>query len=317
MKIPRISVCIPTYNYGKYIGEAINSVLSQTFTDYELLIVDDCSVDKTDDIVNEFARRDARIRYIRNISNRGMVANWNYCLEEARGEYIKFLFGDDLLCSPDALGAFVAILDADTSVALAGSARKIIDQDSRFREIWAYGSDSVVVDGCRAISRCMLEKQNFIGEPSAVMFRKSQAKRGFDHRYRQIVDLEMWFHLLEQGRYAYLNEPLCAFRLHSDQQSARNAESDATLDDTFYLLQGYLDKPYLTFNRLQTRYLYYDYMYQVWKSYRKKKVLTREQALSRISVYGKGRFFALLPLYKVSKPFFRLWTKAQRIGCNN
>jgi len=74
------------------------------------------------------------------------------------------------------------------------------------------------------------------------MFRKADAVRGFNKDYRQIVDLEMWYHLLEQGKLAYLNEPLCAFRCHPDQQTEHNSRSNATLDDTTLLLNEYLKK---------------------------------------------------------------------------
>ena len=297
---------MPTYNYARYLAEGVESVLAQTFRDFELLVIDDCSTDETDEVMRRFANMDSRVRYLRNPQNLGMAENWNRCLREARGEYIKYLFGDDLLPSTTALEKMAAVLDADPSVSLVGSARKIVDENSNFTEIWSFPSKDGVLDGRAVISICLKQQTNYIGEPSAVMFRKRQVVRGFDGRYRQMVDLEMWFHLLEQGKYAYISEPLCAFRLHGEQQSVKNASSQASLDDTMYLLLDYLDKPYISLGRFARGYLLYDYMYQIWKSYRKKGLLTSEQALQKIAAsYGTTRFFLMLPLYKIYKPFLK------------
>ena len=128
---PRLSVCIPSYNQAQYIRAALDSVLEQAYADFELLVIDDCSTDGTREIVAGYAARDQRVRMIANTVNRGMVCNWNACLEEARGEYVKFVFGDDLLVSSEALGRMVTALDADASVSLVASSRKLIDADGR------------------------------------------------------------------------------------------------------------------------------------------------------------------------------------------
>src|ERR1700691_6171602 len=103
MNPPKVSVLIPTYNYARYLAEAIESVLEQDFQDFELLIVDDCSSDNTAEVVQPFCARDARVRFAVNPTNLGMVNNWQRCLDHARGSYIKFLFGDDTLANPQAL----------------------------------------------------------------------------------------------------------------------------------------------------------------------------------------------------------------------
>ena len=222
---PKISVLIPTYNYARFLPEAIESVLAQDFRDFELLIVDDCSADDTAGIVRPFCARDARVHFSANAGNLGMVNNWNHCLEQARGEYIKFLFGDDKLCHPQALGKMIALLERHPSATLAASARVILDEKSKVVDVWR-----PLAEGCHngrtIITACLMENgKNLVGEPSAVLFRKSDARRGFDARYRQVVDVEMWFQLLEKGDLAYTREPLCAFRCHPLQQTERNTDS--------------------------------------------------------------------------------------------
>ena len=198
LKPAKVSVCIPTYNYARFIPEAIESVLSQNYPNFELIIIDDCSQDNTSEVVMPYAECDNRIIFKRNSVNIGMAKNWDLCLQEASGDYIKFLFGDDLLCSPDALSKMASILDSNNEIALIASARKIIDENSEVIKELAHFQHKMVIEGAKAISMCLWEQKNLIGEPSAVMFRKASAARGFDARYRQLIDLEMWFHFLNR-----------------------------------------------------------------------------------------------------------------------
>jgi glycosyltransferase involved in cell wall biosynthesis len=304
--MPKVSVCIPTYNYGRYIGEAIESVLNQTYSDFELLIIDDASQDNTDAIVREYAIKDDRIRYLRNATNVGMVQNWNSCLHEARGEYIKYLFGDDAFASTMLLEKMVRILDSDRSVSLVGSSRKIIDKNSKQIDLWSFYDADTIVDGKEVISKCLFHNVNYIGEPTVVMFRRSQAIRGYNIKYKQIVDLEMWFHLLEQGTYCYIKEPLAYFRCHEKQQTKINEKCSATIDDMANLYLEYMNKPYIKFGWLMRKYLIYDYFYQIWKSYKKKKVITKTEAVERIDKsLGMVKFVSLYPFFKIVRPFFK------------
>jgi hypothetical protein len=239
---PKVSVLIPTFNYARFLPEAIESVLAQDFADCEILISDDASVDGSAHVIRHYAARDARIRFQLQERNLGMVSHWNWCLGQARGEYVKFLFGDDRLDSPAALGRQAALLDAEPGAVMAASARLIIDQDSTPREIWDELGPAGRKGGADLIARCIWRDRNLIGEPSAVMFRRAAGQRGFDPVWRQLVDQEMWFHLLAQGDLVYDPEPLCAFRLHAAQQTAVNCGSHVSSAETLLLLARYLDR---------------------------------------------------------------------------
>ena len=240
---PKISVLIPTYNYARFLPEAIESVLAQDFRDFEVLIVDDCSADNTAAIVQPYCAREARVRFSVNAANLGMVNNWNRCLEEARGEYIKFLFGDDKLCHPQALGKMVALLERHPSATLAASARVILDEKSKVVDVWRPLSEGCH-NGREIITACLMENgKNLVGEPSAVLFRKSDAGRGFDARYRQVVDVEMWFHLLDKGDLAYTREPLCAFRCHPLQQTERNTSAGVAWKEHALFISSHAVEP--------------------------------------------------------------------------
>jgi glycosyltransferase involved in cell wall biosynthesis len=92
---PKISVCVPTYNGSLFLRECLDSIILQSFSDFELLIVDDCSSDNTVEIAEEYAAIDSRIAVHKNHQNLGLVGNWNRCIEIASGEWIKFVFQDD------------------------------------------------------------------------------------------------------------------------------------------------------------------------------------------------------------------------------
>lgn len=305
----KVSVCIPTYNYAAFLPEAIESILAQRYTDFELVIIDDNSTDDTRAIVQSYLERDPRIRFSVNPGNVGMVQNWNLCLDQARGKYIKFLFADDLLASPETLGRMTALLDANSSVSMVCSARHFIDENSQVLQLESHFETGVLA-GADVISRCILRKRNLIGEPSVVMFRKAYACRGFLVSYRQIVDLEMWFHLLEKGSFAYLNEPLCSFRLHGRQQTNVNKERLTNLNEDINILRDYLNKEYVTVSWFMKRYLFYDNVYEIWRMYKKGKKLSRAAAIEMINAHlGYQKFLFWFPFYKIYKPFLKLYRR--------
>lgn len=94
--VPALTLGLPVYNGEHYLAEALDSVLAQTFTDFELIISDNCSTDRTEEIAREYAARDRRIRFVRHPINEGSAYNHNFVIREARGEFFKWLSDDDL-----------------------------------------------------------------------------------------------------------------------------------------------------------------------------------------------------------------------------
>jgi glycosyltransferase involved in cell wall biosynthesis len=241
---PAISVLVPVYNGQTYLEECLNSVISQDFSDYEILLSDDGSTDGSPAIIERYAAKDSRIRWWRNQKNLGLGGNFNHCLKEARGKYMKFLLQDDKLLDKSVLGRLVDVMEKNPQVSLIGTASHMIDSDSRVvksRDYFRAG----IWDGRRVMQHCLDQVANPIGEPSLLMFRKAQSARGFDERYVQIIDLEMWFYLLEQGDFAYIAEPLCAFRLHENQQSQINSRTNRGQDEHLVLLKSYFHKAWV------------------------------------------------------------------------
>jgi glycosyltransferase involved in cell wall biosynthesis len=245
MNHPKVSVLIPVYNGGRFLAECLDSVLAQDFADMEILIADDGSTDGSQALIQRYAEKDRRLRWWRNPVNLGLAGNFNNCLRAAHGDYIKYVLQDDLLLSPSAIRKMVQAMDADPLVTLVGSGSHVIDDRGNRREIRKPFRRSRVVEGKAAIMRCLTSNGNRIGEPSVVMFRRAAAGRGYDERYRQLIDLDFWFHLLEQGRFAYVAEPLCAFRQHSEQQTAVNRQAGAQMQDEMMLARAWLFQPWL------------------------------------------------------------------------
>ena len=277
----RVSVLIPTYRYAGYLREALDSVLAQDFADFELLVSDDCSGDGSAEIIREYAARDARIRAHVHPENIGMVQNWNWCLAQARGEFVKYVFGDDLLARPDAIGKMVAMLEAHPAAVLAACARNVIDEKSRVVEVSSGLGSSGVHPAAETMLRC-LEEGNVIGEPTAVMFRRSAAARGFSESYEQMVDLEMWLHLLGCGPLIHTAEPLCGFRRHPLQRTEANREKGTHGRELLRLMLDYGASPILAGG--DTRGIIFRRLYKSRKAAGDDPALAaaREQLLDRL-----------------------------------
>ncbi|MFB3892030.1 MAG: glycosyltransferase family 2 protein [Phycisphaerae bacterium] len=126
MASPRVSVGLPVHNGQRYMREAIDSLLAQTFEDFELVISDNASTDATADISSDYARRDSRVRFVRSEVNRGLVWNFNNVFRLARGEYYKWLAHDDL-CAPHFLRVCVDVLDRRRDFVLCVPMAVLID----------------------------------------------------------------------------------------------------------------------------------------------------------------------------------------------
>ncbi len=126
----RLSIGLPVYNGERYLAKAIGSLLDQTYDNFELIISDNASTDRTPEICRVFAETDTRVRYLRNDTNLGAARNYNRTLEAATGEYFKWAAHDDL-CHPYFLARCVELLDAEPGTVLVHSASCGIDEDGQ------------------------------------------------------------------------------------------------------------------------------------------------------------------------------------------
>ena len=126
---PTVSIGMPVYNGERYIREALDSLLGQTFTDFELIISDNASTDSTGEICRDYATRDSRIRYSCNEQNLGLVANYNRVFKQAKGRYFKWASANDV-CEPAMLERCVEVLERDPEVVLCYARTILFDEQS-------------------------------------------------------------------------------------------------------------------------------------------------------------------------------------------
>lgn len=239
--MPTVSICLPVYNGEKYLAEAIESALAQTYTDFELLISDDCSQDGSLAIAQSYAGRDSRILVWSNQDNLGLFANYNATMRRASGRYIKLFAQDDLL-APEMLERALQVFDSSTTVSLVGTSRLEINERGESEKVAKQLDSSRLVSGQDVIDGCLIKLYNWIGEPSAVMFPAQFIGAGFDETFHHLGDLEYWLRILEQGDYAFLNEPLCLFRHHRGSATSKNMRTLLCSLDMFRLGRIYKER---------------------------------------------------------------------------
>lgn len=221
-----ISVVIPVYNVEKFVAEAVQSVLDQTETDFELIIVDDCSPDNSIAICEGF--QDERIRIVRHKENRGLAGARNTGIREARGEYIAFLDSDDVW-ETSKLEKHKAHLDDNPLLGISFSRSAFIDAEGN--RLNAYQMPAL-----EHVSAGYYLCRNPIGNGSAPVVRKEvfkdiafeQSQHGvdelayFDERFRQSEDIECWIRIRTTTcwRIEGLSEALTLYRLNSGGLSA-------------------------------------------------------------------------------------------------
>ena len=228
--LPLVSVLIPTYNYAHYLDEAISSVLNQTFTDFELIIVDDNSTDNTDEVMSKY-KTNKKISFYKNPVNLGLVGNFNKCIEYSKGKYLKYLLADDKL-HPQILEKFVAVMENDASISLVTSNNEMFGIKTKKRALPFQG----LQEGKKVIYESLKEgRGNWIGEPTVVMFRKSDLTIGkFSNKYTCLVDINMWLRLLMVGNCYILPEYLSYFRHHAKQASSKTNVQNWIDEYNFY-----------------------------------------------------------------------------------
>ncbi len=226
--VPLATVCIPVHNCERYIGVAIESVLSQTFTDFELVVIDNCSTDGTLDVIRRYS--DPKIRVIENETNIGAESNWNKALSLARGKYFKLLCADDYLY-PDCLETQAGVLEAPDSegIKLVSCSRDIVDQHGNRIMTKSTPGRKGRVTGADIIKRSIRFGTNIIGEPSCALLRSEvlPVVGLFDGSISYVIDLDFWCRTLLLGDIYIIGEPLCTFRVSGGSWSVELGRSQA------------------------------------------------------------------------------------------
>jgi glycosyltransferase involved in cell wall biosynthesis len=204
------------YNDGRFLPEAVESILAQTFKDYEFLVIDDGSSDGTAEYLRTL--RDPRVRVLRNAVNFGLTRSLNRGLDAARGTFVARMDADDVSHS-QRLARQVEYLCARPDVGVVGSARDLIDEAGRFVAHAPAAEDDVAVRW-----KCLLG--NPFAHPAVMLRRDALDAHGlrYDERFRTAQDYELWTRLLTITRGANLPEPLLKYRLREGLSRVHKAD---------------------------------------------------------------------------------------------
>ncbi|WP_242155182.1 glycosyltransferase family 2 protein [Aestuariivivens sediminis] len=253
---PLVSICIPTFNGATYIAETMESALAQTYTNLEIVVSDDASKDDTLEIVEGYKAKTKTPIYIYHHQPRGIGANWNHCVKQAKGKYIKFLFQDDVLL-PICVEEMVKVIESKKGLGLVACKREFIisfeNETSELQEwLKKYGDlqkniayykqndgNAMVLD--KSIFKSptfLMSPLNKIGEPTTFIFRKNLIDKvgWFREDLKQVLDYEFCNRILKQEEIVIINVALCKFRLHSNQATQLNKGKDAADYTTYFEL---------------------------------------------------------------------------------
>ncbi len=213
--LPLVSVLLPVYNADRYIAQAIESILNQTLTNFELLIIDDGSTDGSAQILQAYAAQDQRIRLLVR-ENRGLISTLNEMLQQAKGEFLARMDADDLSL-PDRLQQQVQFLQQHPEVVCVGGAFDLIDPQGRTVQ-WIPMPQSNA-----EIQQMLLIGRTIINHPCALIRRSALLQiGGYDPEMRTVEDLDMLLKLGEIGELANLPEVVLKYRFHPNSVSAQN-----------------------------------------------------------------------------------------------
>lgn len=196
--MPKISILLPTYNGALYIEEAIESVLKQTYQDWELIILDDQSTDSTGEISKKYEKLDPRIKYVRNEKNLRLPANLNKGISLAHGSLIARIDEDDVWVDTDKLKKQMEFFDNGNDYVLVGASFEVVDEEGKnIRNVFPPTEDA-------AIRKIFLTYNPFCH--SSVIFKKGTVEKvgGYDSSIKYGEDYDLWLKMGRLGRMAIL-----------------------------------------------------------------------------------------------------------------
>ncbi len=217
---PAVSVVVATYNYGRFLTEAVRSALEQTFDDLEVVILDDGSTDDTPALARSF-RGESRVRYVRT-EHRGVAAAKNAGAGQARAPLVAFLDADDVWL-PDKLERQVPLFDAGAELGVVFSRRLLIDEEG-----WPLEHEQPPLHRGRVLAEMFLN--NFVCFSSAVVRREVFERAGpFDERLTVSVDYDLWLRVARHFAFDYVDEPLVRYRVGHASLSQRREHRMTTV----------------------------------------------------------------------------------------
>jgi glycosyltransferase involved in cell wall biosynthesis len=233
LKSPIISVLVPAHQAERYVAETLKSILNQTAVEWECVFSDDASTDQTHGIAKAFADRDSRFRIFRQTKNLGMVGNWNFCLNQAKGKACILVPADDKLSDPDSLRTYWGLLQTQ-GVLLAVAPYLLMDDNSIPGRLISDLPPGLHVSS-RITSAILRHQDNLIGPPACGMFWRNRGVKGYDPSAGHAADIDLWWKFMQSEGWLHVGDrPLSLFRIHGNQLS--NAVFSSGIPERDHLL---------------------------------------------------------------------------------
>jgi glycosyltransferase involved in cell wall biosynthesis len=232
-RAPKLSVTVLNYNYGRFLPVCIEPILAQSFTDFELIVIDDRSKDDSLQVLERY-KGDPRVRIVAHQANRGYVGSLIEGTEVySRGEYVTVISADDIVRDPDAFKRQIALMDANPSAAFCFSAfDKFWSDDGSLIERQRSFATERIVPGLEFVDRYLTEMSVQVLHSGVIIRRSAYEAAGKYRRdVRYAVDFSMWPILGLNGDVAYCAEPLYGYRVHRGQMSSSFAGVKASLGE--------------------------------------------------------------------------------------
>jgi glycosyltransferase involved in cell wall biosynthesis len=226
---PKVAIVTPVYNGAAFLADAVESVLSQTYANWEYVIADNGSTDGTFDIARDYAKRDSRIRAVRTLPHLPIMENWNraHGLVASDAKYVKEIHADDLMM-PHCVTELVAVMERHPEAGMAGS---YCLYDAAVSNVGAPLGNELLA-GSEVIRRTLTGDWWLFGAPSNVMLRASALRAMgpeiYDCSLRH-ADLDLWYRILERHDFAFVHQVLSCERTHDESQTNTYTAKYSTL----------------------------------------------------------------------------------------
>lgn len=237
---PRLSVTVLNHNYGHFLKECLDSILSQSFENFELLVIDDCSSDNSLDVIGPFLR-DRRVRLITHATNSGFVQSLVEGVRLSAAPFITVVSADDLVLDPTAFERQMGLLESNPETAFCYSAWQFVDttESGLSRQepftVKPFADDHVWAGETEFRRLCA----EYYVLHTGTIIRKAayEAVGGYDESVRYTIDIAMWTLLCGAGEVAYIARPLYGYRVHGSNMSRDPAVLRATVDELLRMVE--------------------------------------------------------------------------------
>ena len=223
-KTPLVSILMAAFNADNFIGDSIKSIIEQTYKNWELIVIDDYSSDKTYQIANNYSKLDPRIKVIRNTTQLGQALSRNRGVEYSTGNYIAILDSDDLAL-PFRIEKQVEYLGKNSDVGLVGSYVNIIDKDGKKIRTKEKACDAL------GIHFALILQNQFIH--SSVIMRREVVEwaHGYDTKYLHAEDYDLWSRLCDKFILVNMNTVLTSFRVHNNSVTSISSSQKVQINN--------------------------------------------------------------------------------------